>query len=108
MYKRLPQWIVFYEQYINIEIITVNTLGTVVNMLFIKYTKLLLIEINMYMVIFLSPFFSYFFFLDLGNDGNNGNRVSEARNRPSERNFRDKITVGKLVQLNHAVESPLY
>ena len=38
MYKRLPQWIVFYEQYINIEI-TVNALGTVLKMLFIKYTK---------------------------------------------------------------------
>ena len=54
------------EQYINIEI-TVNALGTVVNMLFIKYTKLLLIEINMYVGdIFVSFFiFLLFFFLIL-------------------------------------------
>ena len=43
----------------NIEI-TVIALGTVVNMLFIKYIKLLLIEINMYMAIFLTPFLSFY------------------------------------------------
>lgn len=66
MYKRLPQWIVFNEQYINIEI-AVNALGSVVNMLFIEYTKLLLIEINMYMdYIFVSFFiFLLLFFLIL-------------------------------------------
>ena len=51
----------FYEQYINIEI-TVNAFGTVVNMLFIKHT-IFVIEINMYMNIFLSPFLSFCFFL---------------------------------------------
>ena len=58
--------------------------------------------------IFVSFFIFFFsFFLDLSNDGNNGNRVAEASNRPSDRHFRDKISVGKLVQFDHAVELPL-
>ena len=58
-------------------------------------------------------FFSFFylfasFFLDLSNDGNNGNRVLEASNRPCDRHSCEEIFFGKLVQFYHAVESPLH
>ena len=92
--------------------VTVHALGTVVNILFIEYEELLLIQ-NKYVYdcysvssLFLFVcFLSVCLFLILVMISN-GNRVSQASNRPCDRQFRGKIIrLGNFsnftMQLNH-------